>query len=347
MSEFEECRRNPYSVEVEIDASKVSGTQQNIPLMVEIPNSSNSFLNVVAFGDKGKQLATEIEGVANDKNWIHTTDDVQSVFNQHMKVFYGGTGGKSAANSTYGSQAVWGSNYVGVWHMNDTDAFKNSVNDDGGTVYNSPALGDGKYGKKISFISTSSQYIDVGDIDTSDTTLTYIASIDDTTPTSKQGIITKFHPIPGGGSWLNWIGTDGKIRAIAADGGNRSVYSKVLSDGVEHIHTFSSEDGGNVTFKTDFDSIISGDAVTNMQQNATTMLIGAYRSNDAPGTPTEFLDGDISEVRLSNIVRSENYQTTTHKNLNNPTATGTDAFYLSITKEQNYSTTLKSFGRAG
>lgn len=324
---------------VTIDGSMVT-TESGIPLglNVNLPGVDLTGKDVRLAKLDGTPIAREIEcvGVPNAEDVMiwYPFDTIASTDSQFW-VYWGNTTlSEPASDSTYGSEAVWDNNYLGVWHMNSVTSFIDSTsNDNDGTVHGAPTLINGSYGKSISFVSGSSQYIDVGDIDTGNTTLTYIASIDDTTPAAIQGIITKYYPDAGGLSWLNWIGLDGKIRCIGYDGGVSNVYSKTLNSGVEYIHTFIIDENDNIKFKTDSDATIVGDVISSLTQINTTILIGAYRL--ANTTPTKFLDGDINEVRLSDIVRSDNYLTTTHTNLNNPTATGVSPFYTSFGTPQH------------
>ena len=342
MSEFEELRRNPYSVEVEIDASKVSGTQQNIPLMLETPNSSNSELNVVGFGDNGVQLPIEIEGTANDKNWVHLANTVQSIINQRMKVFYGGTCGKPAVDSTYGSEAVYMAGYDVVYNMAQAPAsLVDSTSNDRNitTVVGDPSEIEGDYGKGIAFDSNDGvKSSSCGNIGTGDFAATIVFSAPSPTDTylfsnRDPALIDQFA--------LRIIVATGYNDFITYDGASQSAIATTTAtdDGNEHTMTVRRV---GTSMKIYIDGVERADATLAVRNiDTTTQYAIAYNGTIGYSNSNIFL------ARNYIGTMSVNYILTTHKNLNNPTASGTDPFYKSITKELNYTQSLKSFGRVG
>lgn len=342
MTEYEESQRNPNSIEVDIDASKISGVQQNIPLMLEVPNSSNSELNVVAFGDHGEQLPTEIEGIANDKNWVHLSNTVQSIINQRMKIFYGGTVGKPVADSTYGSEAVWGN--FAIYHMNQdpNTAGSNGILDSTANInhgtpdgFASGKLINGDYGYAIDF--DAAQKITIPDMDYSSQDISIIVKFkrNRISVAGNTDRIIMSIDVNGFGVYMK---TDNTF-AIGKVGVDEKLSTTTISDTTSYHVVGITTNGTNAKHFLDA-SLDRTQAYTSTFNTSNSYTIGSRGS-------AEYLDGIIEEVRVFQSTITDNYMMTTHKNLNNPTSAGSNPFYKSITKELNYVQTLKSLGRAG
>lgn len=342
MQHFGELQRNQHSIDIEIDASQIASPQQDFPMMLETPNSSNSALNVVAINELGEQLPTEIEGVANDKNWVHLKDLVQSVVNRKMKVFYGGCDGKPAADSTYGSQAVWDGNYLFVNHMTSISSLADSTSNsnDYTTVVGNPTLHDGNFGKKIYFDGSDGfrSALDIYSYADFNNGMTFTARTDMASGGSDPQIIT----IEG----YYWIGTDVSESSkfgFEFDGNGVPVVSSAVADSNWHVVTGVGDSGTSQKIYVDNVSMVSGTATRyNIDGVSRNSAIGCNYAGGA-----NFITGYIAESRISNIDRSADYVATIHKNLNNPTAVGTNPFYKSISKEHNFAESLQSLGRAG
>lgn len=352
MTEFEETRRNPNSIEVEIDSSKVSGTQQSIPMMLEVPNSSNSSLNVVVFGDNGEQLPVEIEGVANDKNWIHLSNTIQPVMNQRMKVFYGGAGGKPLSDSTYGSEAVWGG-YDFVLHMsqNPTGTILDSTSNGRNATPSGFVSGDlvnGPYGKGIIFDGSAD--MDIGatnDFENGTYTIEMYGSIS-TTAANHRTIFYKGDASTKDIAKFNLVHSSGQLLIEYYNGGISYIgrSTPTYDDDVTRYYVGRRKHTATAHMNVFADGVEPSYSVQTSGTDTTTVSsVGKIGSRN--GVASNWFAGIMHELRYSPNERSDNYILTTSKNLNNPTESGTDPFYKSITKELNYTQSLKSFGRAG
>ena len=353
MQHFEELQRNQYSIDVEINASQVASSQQGFPMMLETPNSSNSILNVVAINELGEQLPTEIEGVTNDKNWIYLKDLVQNVTNRKMKVFYGSSIGKPAADSAYGSEAVWDSNFVNVWHMNNNPSgsapqlLDSTSNGNDGTSVGSMTsddLVDTDYGKAIDFDGTDDSFTFSNTLNVNTVSIESYFSV--------GGKENTLRGIVGSTGWVSGdmhyqIASDNTLIFNIKSGDiGYTTASTTLFNSANYnsfFHTVGVYDGGAGTLRIYIDSNNEGtsSSIPSQSIDMNPCRIAAVYDNN------RFFDGLIREIRISKIVRTQGYITTTSNNLHNPTAIGTDPFYKSISEEHNFAESLQSLGRAG
>ena len=347
MQHFEELQRNQHSIDVEIDASQIASPQQDFPMMLETPNSSNSVLNVIAINELGEQLPTEIEGIANYKNWIHFKDIVHSGWNRKMKVFYGGCIGKPAADSTYGSQAVW--NNEATYHMNQdpNGDIANSIKDSTPNANHGTPVGsmtsadliDGEYGKAIDF-DGSNDLIDIGNIDFGISDFAIITKVKFNSYEDGAGIIKK-NSGSGNPQWyVRQLGVSGAMQFVTYDGSTVREHitgNSYFSTGNYYSFAAKRDSTTLYLYKDGAEVSTAGNAIDTT--NAVNVNVGVAATTYALIT--------IDELRLFRSAPTANYISTTHKNLNNPTAMGIDSFYKSISKELNFSESLQSLGRAG
>ena len=333
---------------VTIDGSMTT-TETGIPLALNIV-----LLNVKAAGADvrlakldGTPIAREIECVdvpSTDAVMLHYPFDTISGTNSQFYVYWGNPNlTEPAADSTYGSQAVW-QNYKAVWHFNQepNGAGANSILDSTdnanhltphGWVANS--LKDGLYGKYIDFDYSNSNYMDVDGTDfvfaTTDFTIFTQLRSDDAggdylfsklnTANANDGYFARYS------STVTYLQMReyGTAEYISVDGGGSSANNwhtmSVSIDRDSATGMREIDDGGSAT-------IVNPTGVTDISSTGD-LFIGVLYSL------TGFISADMNETRISSVKRSDDYIVTTHKNLNNPTASGTLPFYKSISTPQH------------
>ena len=356
MQHFGELQRNQHSIDVEIDASHISSYQKDFPMMLETPNSSNSVLNVVAINELGEQLPTETEGISNDKNWVHFKDSIQGIVNSKIKVFYGGFGGKPAADSTYGSKAIW-VDYSAVYHMNndptnDAPQILDSIGNYHGTSEGSMTPNDlvnTDYGLGLDF-DDNDDAIDISANGFPYSTVTVFLRMK-----PKFALNDGLHHYLYSSSQTSSNNNRIQLRKNTTDNYNCLIYN---SSGTLQS-TLSFDDNlipqntwANIVFqfKTN-DAILYLNGISKSTDSSVTtptsinplLTIGNWV---VPGTTFDS-NSVISEVRVMGSYADNNYILTSHNNLNNPTANGESPFYKSISKELNFAESLQSLGRAG
>lgn len=350
-----------------IDGTKVT-TETNIPLM----------LNLVCVGVKANGADIRIgwlnkstgliEEIAREIEWHWSATDNVALFykldttastNETIFVYWGNSAlSEPAASSTYGSEAVWDSNYVGVWHMNQDPSgsapqIKDSTsNANHGTSNGSMTSGDlvdTSYGKGIDF-DGSNDFISIPN--SSELQIAGSFTLQGLYNPDSLPAIDKWSAIVSKGGLGDGAGTDHNYATVVqndifVDGqafgtlyensvgtNNIAFHSTSYSTGVEHI-TSTIHDSVANTLKFYSDGALratNSSATDTPTTNTEPVTIAA--PIDTIGGIAVTLDGIIPEVRISNIARTENYILTIDNNLYNPTADGADQFYISISEDR-------------
>ena len=331
---------------VVIDGSKVT-TETGIPLglNINLPDVKAGGADVRLAHLNDDPIAREIECIDvpnNDDVMIWYPFNTTATTSSRFYVYWGNAAlTEPAADSTYGSEAVWDANYLGVWHMNHdpngdaANSIKDSTsNDNHGTPFGSMTtadLVDSDYGKAIEF-DGSNDYINVGDIDCStEINITAVAKI--TTINSYNSIVCK--PYTNGlwnDPWSVYMVrvdsvTDVRLQVSPNSVAQGGVSSKSVTTTDEHVYTGkwdNSTADAFIKFDGGADVKVDDSAPGTIPDRASDTDIGRDESG------VGFWTGTIVEVRIANDVRSSNYDLTVHNNLINPTASGTAPFYSSI-----------------
>jgi len=166
--------------EVTIDKDKVSGSSDhsNFPAYIDLPDMSAQFWANVSNGggdirvtldDGTTQLPREVVScdISGKTGELHVNvSTLQYDTDTVIRVWYNGTDTEPAADSTYGSQNTWNSNYKAVYHMNDASGgiTDSTANGNDGTQGGTPTYEQtGKVGSAID-LDGSSDYFDLSAI---------------------------------------------------------------------------------------------------------------------------------------------------------------------------------------
>ncbi|MCK4529132.1 PKD domain-containing protein, partial [candidate division WOR-3 bacterium] len=275
-------------------------------------------------------IPREIEAIGdNDNVSLHFPFNTTSGIDSQFVVLWGSDNNtEPPADSTYGSQAVW-SGYEFVSHMNidpntaGSEGFLDStLNANHGTPSNfeSGKLVDFEYGKKIVFGGVD-EYITLKNAisDTSYTNIFYINTtvedkfVYDSRDSVSDGVDLYIHADEYAQHEFNAVVLHPSATSVL----NRDILLSEVSDGND-IYLYGD------------DTELGSAAITGTISVAALPRIGA-RSHTSP---SGFFVGSMYEIRILNTQKSLNFITTTYKNLNNPTATGTDPFYKLIGNTQ-------------
>lgn len=307
---------------ITIDGSKVT-TETGIPLglNVNLPGCRADCGDVRLAKLDGTSIAREIEckDVPNSDDVMiwYPFDTVASTDSQFW-VYWGNSGlSEPSANSTYGSQNVWGSDYKTVYLFN-TEVYGSSLYDstsrgkDATPVgFSENVLNDATYGKHIYLDGTNyfTKAIDnLGSVwSVTMKFKTKNATDHDTLfdqPTSRTylvlygGTTGKYYTDSYDDVGYNFTNDQEYIITLVVSGTTAIFYA----NGVEY-NTMS---------------------VSSRNFNQYLLRIGANANNDNK------FDGYFNHFCVKNVAASSNYTITTHKNLKNPTAAGTTPFYKSF-----------------
>ena len=320
-----------------VDSTMVSGTQTDIPLALSVIQDFGVTAdagNVRITDANDNPLPREIESYdpVTGKLMLWFKADVSDVSDAVFKMYFGNMSLiEPAVDSSYGSQNVWDSNYVGVWHMNNdpNTAGSGGIKDSTSNAYNgtpngfsSGKLVSGDYSKGILF--EGGQYITLGNQAALKTTsMTILAQYKPISTYYGYILATADNGVDDGYAvWLEGIKPKWTVFDASVD---YYATTNSINDGVEHITTFDFQNGVAAHAYHDNESVVTDLTVGNVDYSgANDVRIGASILN------TINLYSNLYELRYSDIVRSSNYTATTHNNLNNPTAIGTIPFYKSI-----------------
>lgn len=342
---------NDLYIDFSPNESMVLGSNSDLPLQGYFNISSGvsaDGANVRIHHSNGTEIPREIESYSNNNlSVFFKPDTTDNTTNVTYQLWYGNLSApEPAADSTYGSEAVWDSNYVGVWHMNDDpstttmkDSTENGYHLTSTGAMTSGDLVDSAYGKGITFdgVDDGLHHVDDAGLD-GFTTINLLARLKTSSSDLNKGIVTKWYAGTTSYAIRTGAASAGKIDSGVYTGADTRVISAAAyNDGNEHtaILNYDGSDIYNIVDGTSASGARTG-AVANSDEN---FAIGMFKDG---ALEAGYFTGTVSEVRLQNTNMSSNWDTTSHKNLNNPTAIGTGAFYKLIGSPQQeiYSTNI-------
>ncbi|NOR85255.1 hypothetical protein GQ473_03995, partial [archaeon] len=336
---------------ITINKSQVSGINTNMPigLSINISGANTDASDLRVYGTDGQQLAREIEMYENDKlmAWIKVPNLTDTIDYQYYIYWGNDAVTEPTADSAYGSQAVWDSNYVGVWHMNNdpngiAPQIKDSTsNGNDGTTYGSMTSGDlidSYYGKGIKFDGID-DYIDVGSdtsLDIDGNSFSYLIHYNVNDYLNNPGTISKStSPYNSGQEFVLQETSSNIIFNFFADD---LKYAITQNSNYKTVgYTFNSSNKNRAIY---FNGVLAISDISTYILSATDGLnlqFGRLYSRN-----NEVLNGTISSIYAYNNEVSSNYMSTISNNLNNPTASGTDPFYKTFDAVETKSIVSKS-----
>ena len=227
------------------------------------------------------------------------------------------------ADDPYGSENVWDSSFVGVWHLNQdpsggSSCIKDSTaNANHGTPQGSMTssdLVDGKVSKAISF-DGSNDYIVIPNSPSLDIsgplTIEALASLDEL---KYQGLVSKYQSVNANGYFLRTLeaspndkvegGYDDKIDSSTSISTSTWYGFAVTEDSSKNAEIFLDGASDNTASFSDFPSSNSDD-----------LTIG---TDYTPDTNARCFHGILDEVRISNVARSAGWIKTSFNSMNDP-----------------------------
>ncbi len=315
-----------YRKPITIDKTKISTvattTFSNFPMLISVTDTD---LKHTSFSGKvGKTDGADI---------LFTSSDGSTKLNHEIERYSSSTGeiliwvqiptlsgtsdtliymyfGNSGASDQQSINNTWDSNYKGVYHLPDgttLTANDSTSNANNGTLTNTPTATTGKIGGGGSFVSASSQYISLGNG----------ASLQNATTTIE--------------AWIKLNGTSG-YRAIWGNSGNgyefrvntTSNILQTLKQGVAGVITGNKSLVPNTWYNVIFvnDTNDSRIYINGMLDAVAASASGVSFSNNrqiaGASTVSEYLDGQIDEVRNSSIARSSDWIKTSFNNQSSP-----------------------------
>jgi|GEM_PF-2445010 len=241
--------------------------------------------------------------------------DIVNGVNQTLYMYYGNAG----ASDQQDTANVWDANFVGVWHLEEqvTDNTTGGTHDDSTGAHDGTQTNNGPIAGKIAGAQDfdgSGDFIQIADNDAlsfgnggTDSAFSVSAWIQGDTASAE--IVGKNWLPAHGGEWDFWIHSDGHL-GLTLDDSNRDTIGQetVATVSGSWQHVMATYDGSNTSVGINLyidgvaqALILDNDGVYDGMSNTTApVTIGTF---DGGGTSYD-VDGQIDEVRISNIVRS-------------------------------------------
>lgn len=342
----------PYRVKLTIDSTKVGADQTDFPVYVNLNNLPAAFHTSVNQTDARDIRVTTSNGTTelprevvfytsgSDTGELHFkyTGTLSSSSNTDIYIYYGNSGASDySASDTYGKNNVWDSNYVGVWHLQEsgngtTDEYKDStVNSFDGTGGSSayPAQATGQLGNGQD-CDGSNDIITVGNISS------VLNLISATPPT--YNISTWFKKSDALGGDLGGIGlsrngtsTSAYTRLLYRTGTNiasqviagSTLLNKASATG-SWYHSVGGYDSSTTKLTLNVNNSASTDTTSALIDNSTQNMHMTICNAQS------YYKGLVDEVRVSSTRRSATWITTEYNNQNSPST-----FFSSFGAEQS------------
>ena len=331
-----------YTRTIAIDYSKVPNTDQaNFPLLF---NTTDPLLKTVANGGHvtnangydiifaadaagAQKLNHEIESYNASTGQFIAWVQVPTVSHSADSVIYLFYGNDSVTTSQENKTGVWDSNYEVVQHLpNGTtltanDSTSNGIN---GALQNSPAAASGQIDGAAAFVSSSSQYIDLGNNSSlwnGLTSMTWSAWIYPTVNPGSSWTRVLNRGIDSG--WNIAVGSpdhpgDIECQMRVSSGVGRFVTANNYVNGILNSWNYvtCAYDGSTFSFYVNGVLVNSGSATGGPYGGGVgTYNTNVYIGNDRSG---HYFTGRIDEVRVSNAARSADWIATEYKNQSSP-----------------------------
>lgn len=319
-----------YRKKITVDHTKVSSSLTNFPVYLDLSTLGTDFFSKVessggdiriTTSDGTTEVAIEVVAIDTGGNTGEVHFKAPSLSSTTDTVFYVYYGNASAsaysASATYGSQNVWDSNYKGVWHLsgNFNDSTANGYNL---TATGSPGDTTGKLGNAKSFVATT-KYASIANASSTGLNITGSLTIESWCyPTDLAGawghnyVLARRSGSPDSGYFIN--SSSGSFPVFYLSGISTVNYTGT--------HALTSSAWNFLVGVYDQTNSIVKLLVNTLKDQATSVtgtLVAATNPLDLAlnsNNSAEGFDGNLDEIRISNIARSENWLTTQYNNQN-------------------------------
>lgn len=285
----------------------ITGKGRDLRFSTDIDGKTRLAHEIVSF-DKGTSKA-EVWVKANTLDYDDNTD---------IYVHYGNsTASALDENEAFGKHQVWGENWEGVWHLNETsgtrvDATKNSYDlTDNNTVLS----GTGKLGTAADFEFTNSEYLNAATSFPSLTSSWYIGAwVKRETTGATHAFYSRMKTISTERQLYIYISSSNKVVVDIP-----YIKSILTSTGtVDTNYHFIAVVKSGTTWSIYIDGSLDSSVVDAQAQEAATTtspLIGKFL--------TDYMDGLMDEFMIYNNTLSADYITTLYNNQNSPSTFAT------------------------
>lgn len=333
---------------ITVQASEVDATLNNFPVYVDLATLGAEFFDAVR-SDGGDIRVTAADGVTEVPYELVAIDTSAETGELHFQassiassvdtvfyIYYDNEGALGYARTdTYGSEQVWDSNYLGVYHLVETSAgvageFKDSTSNAhdgvGENTLPTPTTGFMGVGQNMQSghidLGAASRWTDIGTND--EFNLSAWINLDNSS--SDYAIVSQWSG--GGAGVLLWADAGGSGDGFCLYGGNYAPSDcqdqNDQSPGTWQ-HIVARYD--SIDWSLYIDGAISGSGAVSqsLTQQPVGFSIGSVQADDN----THAFDGRMDEIRISSIDRGENWLESEYTNQSAPTT-----FYATSTPDE-------------
>jgi RHS repeat-associated protein len=315
-----------YRKAITISSSQVSGSSNltNFPALISWSSDSNLASGAQSNGndilftatDGVTKLNHELETYTSSTGAVNAWVQVPSLSPTTNTVIYMYYGNSSASNQQ-SVAATWDSNYAAVWHFpngSSLAANDSTSNGNNGSLSGATAT-TGEIGGAAAFSSSSSQYISLGlpsSLEITDN-ITISAWVKPTSVGSANMTIYGTSNANQGNPNF-YIGTDSKIHNDKQGYGSNGGSTASISAGVWTYASFNYASSSGWVYYINGTAGGTGNySNTFFYNSGANLAIGEFNNYN-----TNFFNGSIDELRISNIVRSGAWVTTEYNNQSSP-----------------------------
>ena len=335
-----------YRVKLTVDSSKVGSDLTDFPIFIDLSEMPSDFWTHVKTdgadiritkSDQTTEVAREVVGLSTGTSTgeVHFTTDgtLSSSSDTDFYIYYGNASASDyARTATYGADNVWDSNYGLVAHMTEdpSGTAPQMLNSAGGGLDNGTSSGSMTSGDLVAAevykgleFDGSNDYIDHGDPSTFFNSVTQLSATIVAKRDNLSGLDVPLTNKTSGGSNTNKIiitsiGTTGKM--VIETGGSSVKFGRTatgISTGTWYCFGFNGTTNDTSAVEIYFNGVsqtLEAGASINVGSLTLdqTMRAGGGEAN------SRYWDGNISEVRLSKIVRDADWLAAEYESLLNP-----------------------------
>jgi len=326
---------------ITINSSQISADLTNFPVLVNITDTDlrddaqNNGNDIAFTNSTGVKLNHEIDSFNGATGelfaWVNVTS-LSSASDTEIYMYYGNSSSGAQENPT----GVWDSNYLGVWHMNQTNPQDSTSNDFDGTSEGSQTTATGKIGTALNFDGGNDE-VNLGAVANCTTAVTVsawvkVSSLENNygcvlekdgwaTNVGHYGLYSNADWLPGDVSCFQIYdlpdGVDDELEGSDLRDNSWCYLVGTWDDGTDYIRLF--ENGSEADSLSGASGPITG--------TSGNVVIG-NRDGDA-----RWLYAVLDEVRISNIARNAAWINTCYNNQYNQST------FVTIGSEQNVTDT--------
>jgi len=311
-----------YKKAITIDATKISGTHTNFPVLISLASDTDLATHAQDDGDdilftdtNNVKLAHEIEKFVKSTGELVAWVKIPSISSTANTIIYMHYGCADAPNQQ-NPAGVWSNGYSGVWHLNETTGtvIKDSTGVNNGTPYNVTLDVAGKINGGDEFNGTTA-YTDIPDhasLEPGEMTISrwcYVPSLG-----AVRNAINKHHVGTASGYALGLV-DDNRFTFQAGNGTTWPAFS-VFSAPISATGTWYYVVGVHTTTSHKI-YVNAAETIVTTSGNIAPNTQPLWFSRDV-NTPTNYYPGHLDEVRISSVPRSADWITTEYNNQNSP-----------------------------